>query len=60
MNNEPQMTKEQEALLDEAVQYAQLAEQKARELWELGEAFAQKWEKRLREAEATVASKTDD
>lgn len=58
--NEPQMTQEQEALLDESVKYAQLAEQKARELWELGEAFAQKWEKRLREAEAAVASKSDD
>jgi hypothetical protein len=33
--SEPQMTKEQEALLDEAVKYAQLAEQQARELWEL-------------------------
>jgi hypothetical protein len=49
--NEPQMTKEQEALVDEAVKYAQLAEQQARELWELGEAFAAKWEKRLRDAE---------
>jgi hypothetical protein len=48
--SEPQMTKEQEALLDEAAKYAQLAEQQARELWELGEAFAEKWEKRLRDA----------
>jgi endonuclease III len=58
--NEPQMTKEQEALLDEALKYAQLAEQKAKELWELGEAFAEKWEKRLREAQTTVTSKSDE
>lgn len=50
--NEPQMTKKQEALLDEAVKYAQLAEQQARELSELGDAFAAKWEKRLQDAEA--------
>jgi hypothetical protein len=49
--SEPQMTKEQEALLEEAMKYAQLAEQSARELYELGEAFAAKWEKRLRDAE---------
>lgn len=53
------MTKEQEALLDEAVQYAQLAEQQARELWELGEAFAVKWEKRLHDAEVSQVSKVD-
>ncbi len=58
--NEPQMTEEQEALLDEALKYAQLFEQQARELWELGEAFAQKWEKRLREDQVAVASKSDD
>jgi hypothetical protein len=54
--NEPKLTQEQEALLDEAAKYAQLAEQQARELWELGEAFAQRWEQRLREAEVTAAS----
>jgi hypothetical protein len=58
--NEPQMTQDQEALLDEALKYAQLAELKAKELWEMGEAFAQKWEQRLREAEATAVSKSDD
>ena len=58
--NEPQMTKEQEALLDEAVKYAQLAEQQARELWELGEAFAEKWEKRLRDAEAVRSPQPSD
>lgn len=58
--NEPQMTKEQEALLDEAVKYAQLAEQQARELWEWGEAFAAKWEKRLRDAEVTVVRKSEN
>lgn len=54
--NEPQMTKEQEALLDEAVQYAQLAEQQAKQLWELGEAFALRWEKRLRDEEVAQTS----
>jgi hypothetical protein len=58
--NEPQMTKEQEALLDEAVKHAQIAEQQARELWELGEAFAQKWEKRLSDEEEAVVSKSGD
>lgn len=56
--NEPQMTKEQEALLDEAVKYAQLAEQQARELWELGEVFAAKWEKHLCDTETTVVLKS--
>jgi hypothetical protein len=54
------MTEEQEALLDEAVKYAQLFEQQARELWELGEAFAIKWERRLREAEGAVVQKSGD
>lgn len=58
--NEPQMTKEQEALLDEAVKYARLFEQQARDLWELGEALAEKWEKRLRDAEVTVEPNSDD
>jgi hypothetical protein len=58
--SEPQMTKEQEALLAEAAKYAQLAEQQARELWEMGEAFAQKWEKRLRDAEVTLEPKSGD
>ncbi|WP_019499517.1 hypothetical protein [Pseudanabaena sp. PCC 6802] len=52
---QPQMTREQEVLLDEALKYAQLFEQQAKELWEQGEAFAQRWEKRLREAEAAAA-----
>ena len=58
--NEPQMTKEQEALLDEAVKYAQLFEQQARELSEWGDAFAEKWEKRLRDAEVAVVPKSGD
>jgi hypothetical protein len=58
--NEPQMTKEQEALLDEAVKYAQLAEQKARELSEWGDAFAAKWEKRLSEAEGVAVPKSEN
>lgn len=58
--NEPQMTKEQEALLDEAAKSAQLFEQQARKLWELGEAFAQKWEERQRDAEGTVVPKSEN
>ena len=58
--SEPQMTKEQEALLDEAVEYAQLAEQKAREFWELGDASAEKWEERLRDAEVAILLKSGD
>jgi hypothetical protein len=58
--NEPQMTKEQEAMLEEAAKYAELFELQARELWELGEAFAQKWEKRLRDEEITVLPKSGD
>jgi hypothetical protein len=56
----PQMNKEQEALLDKALQYAQLAEQQARELLELGEAFAVKWEQRLHDAEVAEVSKVDN
>jgi hypothetical protein len=58
--NEPKMTEEQEALLDEAAKYAQLAEQQARELWEMGEAFAEKWEKHLCDAEYSVVLKADE
>jgi hypothetical protein len=58
--SEPQMTKEQEAMLDEAARYAELFEQQARELWEMGEAFAQKWEKRLRDAEVACMPNSDD
>jgi hypothetical protein len=57
--NEPQMTKKQEAILDEALKYAQLAEQQARELSEWGDAFAAKWEKRLCDEEASIASKAN-
>jgi hypothetical protein len=55
-----QMNKEQEALLEEAAKYAQLAEQQAGELWELGEAFAEKWEERLRDAEVAGMPKSGD
>lgn len=58
--NEVRMTKEQEALLDEAVKYAQLAEQQARGLSEWGDAFAAKWEKRLRDAEVAFVPKSGD
>jgi hypothetical protein len=52
------MTEEQEALLDEAARYAELAEQQARELWELGEAFAAKWEKYLRDEDCASRQRT--
>jgi len=58
--NEPQMTIEQEALLDEAVKYSQLFEQHARLLWEKGEELAQKWEKPRREADKTLLPKSDN
>lgn len=58
--NEPQMTQEQEALLDEALKYAQLFEQQARELCEWGEAFAAKWEKSLPDAEVVAKSEVKD
>jgi hypothetical protein len=48
------MTEEQEALLEEAVKCAHLVEQDARELYEWGDAFAAKWEKRLHNAEASA------
>jgi hypothetical protein len=54
--NKPQMTKQQEALLDEALKHAQLFEQQARELSEWADAFAAKWEKRLRDAEIASTS----
>jgi hypothetical protein len=58
--NKPQMTKEQEALLNEAAKYAELFEQQAQELWKMGESFAEKWEKRLDDAEVTVLPKSGD
>lgn len=57
--NEPRMTKEQEAFLDEAVKYAQLFEQQAKELSEWGGAFPTLWQKRLRDAEAVVVPKSE-
>jgi hypothetical protein len=57
--NELQMTKEQEALLDEALKYAQLFEQQAKELSDWGDAFAEKWEKPLRDAEDAEASEVN-
>jgi hypothetical protein len=58
--NKQQMTKEQEVLLDEALKYAQLAEQQAKELSEWGEAFAAKWEKRLRDSEKDEVPQSDN
>jgi len=57
---EPQLTQEQEALLDEALKFAQILEQKAKKLSEWGDAFAQKWEKRLQDAEAAEESKVNN
>lgn len=54
------MTKEQEVLLDEALKYAQLAEQQAKELSEWADAFAAKWEKRLRDAEKVEVPQSDN
>lgn len=51
-----QLTQEQEALLAEALEVAQLLEQKAKELSDWSDGFAQKWEKRLRDAEVAIAS----
>ena len=53
---QPLLTKEQEALLDEALKYTQLERQQARELSEWGDAFAALWEKRLREQEIAQTS----
>lgn len=57
--SEPQMTKEQEALLDEALAYAQLAEQQAKELNERGNAFFAKWEESLHSAEAVTVPQSN-
>jgi hypothetical protein len=42
--NEPQMTKEQEMLLDEALEFSKNFEQQARDLSQLGDALAAKWD----------------
>lgn len=57
---ELQLTQEQEALLDEALKVAQILEQQAMELSEWGDAFAQKWEKRLQDAEAAGVTKINN
>jgi hypothetical protein len=45
--NEPQMTKEQEALLGEALECSKIFEQQAKDLSKLGDALATKWEEGL-------------
>ncbi len=57
--SEPQMTKEQEALLDEALAHAQLAEQQAKELNERGNAFFAKWGENLHSAEAVTVPQSN-
>lgn len=42
--NEPQMTKEQEMLLNEALEFSKNFEQQARDLSQLGDALVTKWE----------------
>ncbi|HAG85426.1 MAG TPA: hypothetical protein DCL61_30840 [Cyanobacteria bacterium UBA12227] len=44
---QPSLTPEQEALLDEALQYAQQGEQSAKELCEESQRIYQKWHERL-------------
>lgn len=53
----PSLTQAQEARLSEALR-AQLFEQKAKELSNLGDAFAEKWQKRLREANQAAIQKS--
>lgn len=43
------MSEAQQAKLSSMLELAKVTEQKAKELCEMGEAFAQKYEKRLRE-----------
>jgi hypothetical protein len=56
---EPQMTNEQEALLDEAVKYAQLFEQQAQELSTQGNALAIKVECLSKEQEELLSNAID-
>lgn len=51
---QPSLTQEQEAKLAEALEIAKLFEERAKELSDRGEAFAKKWEKRLREANQSI------
>lgn len=43
-----------EKTLLELLELAKAAEEKARELYEMGEAFAQKWESRLKDRQAVT------
>lgn len=54
------LTEKQEAKLVEALEIALLFEEKAKELSDRGEAFAEKWEKRLGEAEQIAAKNLAD
>lgn len=53
---QPCLSQEQEAKLAEALALAQDFEQKARELSELGDAFAEKWERSLHTANQAVTN----
>ena len=44
---QPKLTEQQEAKLEQALEIAQNFEQKVKELSDLGDAFAQKWKRRL-------------
>lgn len=54
------LTEEQEAKLAEALEIALLFEERAKELSDRGDAFAEKWEKRLREADQIAAKNLAD
>lgn len=54
------LTEKQEAKLAEALEIALLFEEIAKKLSDHGEAFAEKWEKRLSEAEQIAAKNLAD
>lgn len=58
MSEQP-MTREQDEILNEAVKYAQLADEQARALNHWGDTFSTKWEQRLQDAKTTVVAKPE-
>ncbi len=57
---QPSLTEEQEAKLTQALEIAQIFEEKAKQLSERGDAFAEKWEKRLLKANQSPAKNLAD
>ncbi len=53
---QPSLSEEQEAKLAEALEIALLFKERAKELSVRGDAFAEKWEKRLREASQSTST----